>query len=42
VTSIPSDKYRDYCIVTTMLFREVSKLPANEAGIIMRDILADK
>ena len=40
--SIPSEKYNDYCIVTTMLFREISKLPQREAGIVMRDILTDK
>jgi uncharacterized protein DUF4339 len=39
---VPPEKYSDYCTVATMLFREVSELPRNEAGIIMRDILAAK
>jgi hypothetical protein len=40
--SISSDKYRDYCFVATMLFREISKLPQSEAATIMRGILAGK
>jgi hypothetical protein len=40
--TVPSEKHRDYCLVATMLFREISKLPPSEAGTIMRDILADK
>jgi hypothetical protein len=39
---IPPDRHGDYCTVMTMLFREISKLPRREAGILMRDLLADK
>ena len=40
--SIPAEKYGEYCVVVTTLFTEISKLPQNEAGMIMRDILAGK
>jgi hypothetical protein len=40
--SIPAEKYGEYCVVAATLFTEISKLPQNEAGMIMRDILADK
>jgi len=40
--TIPPSKYADYCFVATSLFREVSKLPQNEAGVLMREILTDK
>jgi hypothetical protein len=39
---VPTEKYGDYCTTVTMLFREISKLPQNEAGILMRDVLAKK
>jgi hypothetical protein len=40
--TVPSEKYGDYCTMVTTLFREISKLPPNEAGALMRAILADK
>ena len=40
--TVPTEKYGDYCTTVTMLFREISKLPQNEAGILMRDVLAAK
>ena len=40
--TVPSDKYGDYCAIAAALFREISKLPQREAGIVMREILADK
>ncbi|MGB8401585.1 GYF domain-containing protein [Bradyrhizobium sp.] len=40
--SISSGKYSDYCKVATMFFREISKLPHAEAGMIMRDMFADR
>ena len=39
---VPTEKYGDYCTTVTMLFREISKLPQNEGGILMRDVLAKK
>jgi GYF domain 2 len=41
-TTVPPEKYRDYCATATTLFSETSKLPPGDAGIIMRQILADK
>ena len=41
-TTVPAEKYGDYCTTVTMLFSEVSQLPQTEAGIIMRDVLAGK
>jgi hypothetical protein len=40
--TVPSNKYGDYCAATTTLFKEISKLPQSEAGMVMREILADK
>jgi hypothetical protein len=40
--TVPPDKYGDYCVTATALFREISKLPQSEAGIAMREVLADK
>ena len=40
--SVPAEKYGDYCTVMTMVFREVSKLPKDEAGILLRDLLVEK
>jgi hypothetical protein len=40
--TVPSNKYGDYCVAATTLFSEISKLPQGEAGIVMREILADK
>jgi hypothetical protein len=40
--TVPSEKYGDYCTTVTMLFREISKLPQTEAGVLMRDVLANK
>jgi len=40
--TVSSDKYEDYCATVTTLFREISKLPQSEAGILMREVLADK
>jgi hypothetical protein len=40
--SVPADKYGDYCAVATTFFGEISKLPQDEAGAIMRAILAEK
>jgi len=41
-TSVPSDRYRDYCFVATLMFKEISRLPRNEAAVVMREVLADK
>jgi hypothetical protein len=41
-STVPSNKYGDYCAASTTLFKEISKLPQSEAGMIMREILADK
>lgn len=41
-TTVPSDRYRDYCIVATMMFKEISRLPQSEAAALMREILTDK
>jgi hypothetical protein len=40
--TVSTEKYGDYCTTVTMLFREISKLPQNEAGVLMRDVLANK
>jgi hypothetical protein len=40
--SVPADKYGDYCAAATTFFREISRLPQDEAGAIMRAILAEK
>jgi hypothetical protein len=41
-TNAPAEKYGEYCTVATALFREISKLARNEAGMVMRDIFAEK
>jgi hypothetical protein len=41
-TRVPVEKYKDYCIVSTLVFKEISQLPENEAGILMRDVWAEK
>jgi hypothetical protein len=39
---VPAEKYKDYCTVSTLLFKEISQLPQSEAGILMRDVWAEK
>jgi hypothetical protein len=41
-TNAPAEKYGEYCSVATALFREISKLPGSDAGMVMRDIFAQK
>jgi uncharacterized protein DUF4339 len=36
----PAAKYADYCLAAAARFREISKLPPAEAGILMRETLA--
>ena len=40
--TVPSEKHGDYCVAATLLFKEINKLPVSEAGIAMRDMLAEK
>jgi hypothetical protein len=40
--TVPPEKYAEYCTVAAIVFREISKLPRNEAGILLRDILTEK
>jgi hypothetical protein len=39
---VPAEKYKDYCTVSTLLFREISQLSQSEAGVLMRDVWAEK
>ena len=41
-TNTPAEKYGEYCIVATALFREIGKLTGTDAGMVMRDIFAEK
>jgi hypothetical protein len=41
-TNAPVEKYGEYCLVTTAVFREISKLSGSDAAMVMRDIFADK
>jgi hypothetical protein len=38
----PAEKYGEYCSVATALFREITKLSGNDAGMVMRDIFSEK
>jgi hypothetical protein len=35
-------RYGEYCVVLAASYREIAGLPANEAAILMRSLLADK
>jgi hypothetical protein len=41
-TNAPAERYGEYCSVAIALFREISKLAGNDAGIVMRDVFAEK
>ncbi len=41
-SSVSPEKYADYCTVAVLLYREISKLPQNEAGILLRQLLSEK
>jgi hypothetical protein len=41
-TSVMPGRYTEYCTVAVLLYREISKLPQKEAGILMRQLLSDK
>jgi hypothetical protein len=41
-TTVPSNRYGDYCFVATMMFKEIAKLPRREAAAVMREILSEK
>lgn len=41
-SSVPPGRYAEYCTVAVLLYREISKLPHNEAGILLRQLLSDK
>jgi hypothetical protein len=41
-TTVPPDRYGDYCSVATVIFKEMSRLPQSEAAALMREILAGK
>jgi hypothetical protein len=38
---IAAPKYAEYCAVSVMMYREISKMPQREAAIIMRQMLAE-
>jgi hypothetical protein len=40
--SVSSGRYAEYCTVAVLLYREISKLPPKEAGILMRQLLSEK
>jgi hypothetical protein len=41
-TPVKAASHGDYCSVSVILYREIGRLPQNEAGILMRSILAGK
>jgi hypothetical protein len=41
-TTVPASRYGDYCLVATMMLKEIGKLPRSEAAAVMREILAEK
>ena len=41
-SSVSPGRYAEYCTVAVLLYREISKLPQKEAGILMRQLLSDK
>jgi hypothetical protein len=38
---IAAPKYAEYCAVSVMMYREISKMPQREAAIVMRQMLAE-
>jgi hypothetical protein len=40
--SVTPGRYAEYCTVAVLLYREISKLPQNEAGTLLRQLLSEK